>query len=407
VPVALATLLSGCVSSTADPAEQAWPDAAPPEAVSQLSSSEGGLDLEMIAPSDARPSVAYLDAAGTAEDIRAGEVDVLRGLVDGEPVAVALVEHADRQQAQPALVADPADEAVVYYNAVVGLRACMQDSSGRCTAGHDLRRADLRTGTDELVLASAISVALRPDGALATVRLDPAPQQLGAPPRGHVAVRDVDGAWQQWTSEPGGYHVLGWAGDELLVAVDVPGGREGHDEVAVLSGPDRLRPLTQPPVWGLVQLVGISPDGGRALVRAARDDGGDASLLLVRIRTGEILGRIEFAGHDGGLSVVGAWLGPDDAVVSSSLGGTPVLQRLRLAKDRIVLAESWKLGPGQRQGIYAIAPAARNRVAMIVGAPDPGTERSRGFYADCDLTDSRCQVHHIGLSGNSSYLATR
>lgn len=33
---------------------------------------------------------------------------------------------------------------------------------------------------------------------------------------------------------------------------------------------------------------------------------------------------------------------------------------------------------------------------MVVGAPEPGTERSRGFYADCDLSEDRCQVHHIG-----------
>lgn len=122
----------------------------------------------------------------------------------------------------------------------------MEDSSGRCTAGHDLRRVDLRAGIDELVLAPAISVALRDDGALATVRLDPAWQQLGPPPRGHVAVRDADGAWEQWTSESGGYHVLGWARGELLVAVDRPDGWEGHNEVAVLSGPGLLRPITEP-----------------------------------------------------------------------------------------------------------------------------------------------------------------
>lgn len=156
-----------------------------------------------------------------------------------------------------------------------------------------------------------------------------------------------------------------------------------------------------------MRLIGISSDRGRALVRVARGDGGDASLLLVRIPTGETLDRMEFGGHDRGLSFEGTWLGSDDAVVSSSRAGAPALQRLRVADGRIVLAESWALGPGQQQGIYAVAPAGSDRVVMVVGAPDPGTERSRGFYADCDLSDGRCQVHHIGLGSSGSYLATK
>src|SRR5205085_1393627 len=94
---------------------------------------------------------------------------------------------------------------------------------------------------------------------------------------GPVAAPSPDGrlvaysTWA-WTQQADRYRVYGWAGDRLVVTR----GREGGGaDAEVLDGPAKVRLLA-----GEAGVLGISPDGGQALVSVGAPGDGGVTLSL-------------------------------------------------------------------------------------------------------------------------------
>lgn len=350
------------------------------------------------------PDVAYLDPADTGDDLLAGVPDVLHGMVDGQPVEAELTGIVDRQQLGPALVQDPADPAVVYYNAVIGLEDCIANSADRCHVRHAVRRVDLRTGMDELVVDDAMSIAVGAEGQLATVRLDPAEQELGPPPRGRIAVRGTDGEWISWTSDPARYHLQAWANQDIVAAVDTGGHHEGTDDLVLIDGPGSSRPLVDHGSDG-IGLLDLSPSGEQALVRRTLGECCDTALLLVELDTGTILDQLDYRAPGPVLSG-GAWLSQSQEAVVV-VGGGPLagngLQRITMAGGQLHADPPLPLEIDETLDIYAIsASASPDRVAMVLGDRE---ERPGASYATCRIRERHCHYHGIGGSPHAAYLA--
>lgn len=366
--------------------------------------SVGGLVLVDGPAADHAPPVPYLDPADDADAIVAGDPDVLHGTVDGEPVAVALTGYVDRQQQEPALVVDPSDPAVVYYTAARGLDACLAGSASEdCRVAHDVRRVDLRAGTDEVVVADAMSIAVRADGTMATVLLDPAEQELGPPPIGRIAVRGDGGPWEPRTDQPGRYHLQGWTTAGLLTAVDSGGHREGTDDVALVDEAGNLRPVVDRGE-GSLDLADVSPDGRQALLISRVGECCDTSVLLVDLAAGEVLDELDGSGADW-RAEAGTWVDQSRALLMVVEGRQPALLPLRIKDDRLIPETSLAVGEAGEQDIYAIAATEPDMAVLVIDRPDDASDRHRALYADCHLTQGTCRVHDIGLSPHAAYLA--
>lgn len=383
------------------------PTTGTPSGPAQADAGYQAFEMTRLAPGEtSTPRVAYLDPADTGDDLVAGVADVLHGMVDGQPVAVELEATVDRQQVRPALVQDPSDPSVVYYNAVLGLKDCVGRPADECRVRHAVRRVDLRAGTDELVAEDAMSVAVGATGRLATVRLDPVEQQLGPPPRGRIAVQDPDGGWILWTSDPARYHLRAWVNQGVVASVDTGDHGEGTDDVAIVDGAGGSRPLVDHGADS-IGLIDVSPSGDRALVRRSSGDCCDATLLLVQLDTGQVLDQLDYRVPGLLLEGAGAWLGQSEEAVVAVSGDGMVgggLQRFRLEHDELDAQAPLSFGAERPFGVYAIAASAsQDRVAMVLG--ERKGEVADAFYVTCRISARRCQISGIGRAPHATYLA--
>src|SRR5919201_1302297 len=122
-----------------------------------------------------------------------------------------------------------------------------------------LRLHDLETGSDAMLERGALTLAWRPDGALAYVRGAPAEYREGIPYATDVVVRtSVRGRASVWSPAPDRYLTYGWAGDRLIA---VRGHDDGAHDVVVFDGPGAPRVLAAD-----AGIVAIASGGDSVLV---------------------------------------------------------------------------------------------------------------------------------------------
>ena len=146
----------------------------------------------------------------------------------------------------------------------------------------------LGRGKDVALEPGTFSAAWRKDGALAYVRGEQPDYRANTPFLRQVVVRSApDTAPAVWSSSPAEYHVLGWAGQALIVAQQF----EGESiSLLVFDGPGSARPLAQN-----ASLVAISPDGSSALVDESPADTDAPALRLVSVADATELARAPFS----------------------------------------------------------------------------------------------------------------
>ena len=264
---------------------------------------------------------------------------------------------------------------------------------------------DTVTGADRLLARGAQTLAWSRDGRIAYLKADRVryDERNGAYV-GRVMVQTLNGVPVAWTRRSGGYQVLAWARDQLLVAVRpcyFPNcHRDPEPGVYVLSRAGRLRPLH------LASLMALSPDGRYAFGRYDLAPGQDSPSVFVRlvdVARGRVLDTLDLtrrarqAGLRGLLpgelntaswrahEIVGAWLGRDSALVFFGVRG----RRLRV--EQLVRVPAAVL-PGR----YAIdfgAPAFTNRgtrrVVVLVRASTVGDREFAAVLA-CDRRARHC-----------------
>lgn len=256
-----------------------------------------------------------------------------------------------------------------------------------------LRRVDLRTGEDTVLEEGACAPAVATDGRLAYLKGEHPTGANGEPYPGRVLVRDgLDAAPAPWTTVPGEYEGLRWAGVRLLAY------RLAHpmpwvtlSDLVILDGPDRVRSL------GPVRLVAISSDGSRALV--TRDEMYSATASLVRIADGEVLSRLPLgpAGTLDNLAGGGVWVG-DRVITRNGIvsGGTahplPHVVVVDVSGDTLVIASMFGLpdrynGVGPFAGIGGLRPLDAGGDVIGLWWVYAGTR-----YLACDLPSRQCRI---------------
>lgn len=317
-----------------------------------------------LEPGPAEPPVAFV----------AGRTLYLPGR---EPIRLAAEAQAPLMGwLSPVAVPTP-DGRSIFYNSWIDLGG----GAGRPV----LRVLDVETGVDSAVQEGAFSVALHPDGRIATFSKSE-PDYVPSPDEryvGHIVVRDgLSGEPVQWTVDEDRYIVVGWAGDTLLAY------RQGCCEIldiVALDGPGQVRVLGR---GGNV--VAISPDGGRGFM-VGGVDGSDFGGLgrVVDVATGEVLAQIDLSTTEDpvtGRSVApptygGSWDG--DRIVATSNG----LVVMRVSGESIVVERDYRI-PDVRFGAYE---PQWERGHVVAWAVLPGSGRPTA-YLDCDLEQERCFV---------------
>jgi hypothetical protein len=258
-----------------------------------------------------------------------------------------------------------------------------------------LRRHDLDTGRDEVLVRGAQSFAWRSDGAVAYVRaLRPeySPNSPGIPTVqvGHVEVRpSPESAPRRWTTQPTGYVVRAWARRTLLVEVR-PSLLMSDDQPAAglyaLDGPGRLRRLP------ISDLIAVSPDGRRVVGRWRPAEGPSPTIRLVDVATGRTASQARTLSGIGG---PGDWRGDTVVGVSSSAGKSSLI--LFRAEQSLAVRETLALD--ERAGLTGYHGAHFQLplfvgddevvVAVITIARDEADTTVR--FLTCDLSERQCR----------------
>jgi hypothetical protein len=145
---------------------------------------------------------------------------------------------------------------------------------------------DLATGRDVSLGAGTLSVAYRADGALAYARGDQAVHFNEDYLRDVVVRATPTSEPVAWTSAPGRYSPVAWAGDRLVAHRDLADA-EAHDVVA-FDGPGRVRTLAED-----AEVVAVSPSGARVVVSTGEPTTGRTSALrLVDVASGATLAAV-------------------------------------------------------------------------------------------------------------------
>ncbi len=177
-----------------------------------------------------------------------------------------------------------------------------------------VRTYDRRTHRSKVLVDAATSFALAEDGRLAVAEMV-APEEgsrdgiAALPTPTRVVVRQgLDGADETWSSTPGDFRVLGWAGKRLLVS------RGG--ELLVADGPGRARALPG------VNLKAISPRGDRILVTDSMSSEDELRMISLDDLTATTLPLPETVAFVGAVTWAGSRI---VASVSSTEGLTRIL----------------------------------------------------------------------------------
>jgi hypothetical protein len=266
---------------------------------------------------------------------------------------------------------------------------------------------DLATGRDVSLGSGTMSVAYRSDGALAYARGGEA-VRFNEDYLRDVVVRDTPAsAPVAWTSAPGRYSPVAWAGDRLIAHRDLPD-VEAHDVVA-FDGPGHVRTLAEQ-----AEVVAISPSGARVVVSTGEaTTGRTSSLLLVDVASGDTVADVNIrATFDPatGAGIVfaddpGDWEGDELVLRTESgllilhateytlsvrqvlhldLGGIP-LNEPRFASDDRRIVEAWANLPESRRA-SARYQCDRATLTCVQGEPAPVMRFARPAY---DLSRGR------------------
>jgi hypothetical protein len=264
---------------------------------------------------------------------------------------------------------------------------------------------DTVAGTDRLLARGAQTVAWGRDGRIAYFKADHARYDgRNGAYIGRVMVQTLHGTPVAWTRQSGGYLVLAWARDELLVAVrscyfpNCSGDPEPG--VYALSASGRLRPLR------LAALASLSPDGRYAFGQYQRSPGQDSPSPLVRlvdVATGRILATLDLtrgaraAGMHGQLpgaltsaswrgdEIVATFTGEDSRLVFFGVRG----RQLRVQQFVRVPAATLPNLYGVGFGVPMFTGKGTRRVVVLVRATTVGDREVIAVLA-CDRRTLRC-----------------
>ena len=253
-----------------------------------------------------------------------------------------------------------------------------------------LRIHDTHGNRDRALEAGTFDAAWRADGALAYVRGDPASYRANVPYLANVVVRASATAEPvAWTQQADRYRVYGWAGDRLVVTR----GREGGGaDAEVLDGPAKVRLLA-----GEAGVLGISPDGGQALVSVGAPGDGGVTLSLRSVADSTEAARLALSSVTDpvtgqALSWIagpGSWTG-DHVLVTSDAGlvvlhvtaaSVSVEQVLHVDLDRVTTGSIYE---------PRFADAAARTVVWWADVPRDGTAPASAQFV-CDRYALTCK----------------
>lgn len=155
-----------------------------------------------------------------------------------------------------------------------------------------IRLLDLSTGEDRELASGARSFAWRADGLFAYARGVETDYRLNVPYDQHVVVQEgLEGKPEVWTTEPGNYTVVQWAGESLLVWRQFEGETR---ELLALQGPGESRQVLSEQDLFLC----ASPDGTRILTSSGGTDPDTDPFVIheVEMQSGTELARLPLEG---------------------------------------------------------------------------------------------------------------
>lgn len=274
---------------------------------------------------------------------------------------------------------------------------------------HDLDAAtgtSPRSGRDDVLARGAQTVAWSRGGRIAYFQATQQRYREGAY-LGHVVVREsLERAAVRWTRRPGGYEVLAWARDRLVVSVRgcvFPAcANDPEPGVYVIDRRGRLLPL------GLERLSALSPDGRYAIGPYTPNPGSDNPIATVRVvdierrrptSTLDLQASAQAAGFDRRPFLTGlhraTWRG-NEIVGASSGVRLSALAVLRATNGRLEFGDAVQIAAttvpaasGTYFGTPSFAGGGTRRVIVPVTG---GNDDNRSFAAvlTCDRETRKC-----------------
>lgn len=248
----------------------------------------------------------YAGSDPLSEDLAAGED--LRANIAGSIVPLAVREDA---------VTD-----VVVYSA---WRSLAPDVPVTATPGPEpviVGRPSIRVwrgvgGPDDLIADGAYSPAVAPGGTIAYAKAVTTDLRTDGPYLARIVVGSLDSPYVTWwTSTPGRYVPVAWAGSNLVAySID----KNDSTDVQVYSAPDAPRTLMRS-----ATLIAVSPNGRRVAVAEQR-----GTVSIVDVASGTIADAVTLGGQGDSSTAVGvvrpggAWRG--SRIVASTARGLVVL----------------------------------------------------------------------------------
>jgi hypothetical protein len=230
----------------------------------------------------------------------------------------------------------------------------------------ELRFHDLASGRDAPLAEGAYSVAWRSDGALAYARgVDPV-YRAYRPYETELVVRlTLDGPERAWSSRPGRYVAVAWAGSQLIAYRLSEG--ESVDTLA-FEGPGRERMLVEGGT-----LVALSPDGRHAFVEEGAGSG-LSRVSVVDVSSGVRRSDLQI---DGAVGYAGDWTA--NLVVATSGRGLSVFA---VGYERIAVEQEFTLQANPTEPRFADDRGSR----IVAAIETPGGPA----FLDCDRAVGRC-----------------
>ena len=235
-----------------------------------------------------------------------------------------------------------------------------------------IRVVDIATGQDRILAEGATSIAWRSDGTVAHFVAREPTFRPNEPYVGDLVVRSsLDATPEVWTTEPGFYLAIGWAGETLLAYRQYEG---EHVDVLALDGPGQVRTLATGAL-----IVAISPDG----TEVALVPQGDTSLrplrgiVIMDVAGGGIAARLQA----NTIGALGSWSGDEIALFAGEgvgfvrYDGTTLRRARRDVLSRDVMESL--LEP-------VFTDEAGDHLVVVSSNPDGSS------LVTCDFTISRC-----------------
>jgi hypothetical protein len=247
------------------------------------------------------------------------------------------------------------------------------------------------SGQDVIVQAGAVSAAWRVDGAIAYFKGDGADVPADSSRFvGHLYVRpSIGSAPVRWTTTPGRYITVAWAGNTLIAYRELDGERF---EVLAFDEPGSVRTLAPN-----ATVVAVSPDGTQLTVN--RDSGGTSTASVVSVATGAVTSTLDLAKTNdpqtgsplAWVTYAGSWDG--DVVAAESSTGV-ALFRVKSGKitfDSVLVGKKsdYPMGIHEPQ----LFREKSGKLDLIAWAPiDAPTKGGRAnAIVTCDMSNKACK----------------